>query len=226
MSQFTEKSVTAIEEAELCRRMFAHPILARELSEKLGFTGAFRGMFEIPTRQLVPDAPGPGDIDLIACDPAHAQETHVFQVKRVKVSERTFANMAPTKLERCEHGVIQTNLLGGLGFHRTWLLVVVVTDGRERPALNFFCRGITFELMDVVVSHPLFNDLAPEAGLAFVFLDQPVDKDISLAGGFHIDVRRRPSNHQQPDWLTAAVRELFAQRTAPGGGGESGESSD
>jgi hypothetical protein len=215
MAEFTAPSAVDLDEAELCRWLFAQPFLTAQLCAKLGVSGSFRGVFETNTKRFVANARGPGDIDILVCDPAHPEATTVIEAKRVKISEATFSTKAPTKLDACARGVRQANLLGALGFHRTWLLVAAATDGRNRPGANFFSRGITFELMDIVRNHPSFADLASHVGLIFVFLDQPVDKDIALAGSFGFDVRREPTSTVQSAPLTPAVRDLFTVSQSP-----------
>ncbi len=215
MAEFAAPSVVDLDEAELCRWLFSQPFLSAQLCQKLGVSGPSQVFFGTETKRITPEARGPGDIDILVGDPSRPEAITVIEAKRVKIFEDTFTTKTPTKLASCAGGVLQANLLGKLAFHRTWLLVVVATDGRERPGANFFSRGITFELMDIVRGHSAFRDLAPQVGLIFVYLDQPVDKEIDLAGGFGFDVRREPMSVNQPEVITVAAREWLAAIRIP-----------
>ncbi len=79
---------------------------------------------------LVPDARGPGDIDVLAVDPSQPDQAVAIEVKRVKMPPDSYWTSLPNKIEEIGKGCKQAGLLRAIGFQRSYLLVAVVADGR------------------------------------------------------------------------------------------------
>ena len=208
-------SVTGIAEDALCRWFFLD-LAARPLLEELRVSSGSRVLFSSPTTSAFPDARGPGDIDVLIADPQYPEASLAIEVKRVKIQAATFHTGMPGKLQDLQRGVQQANLLADLGFHRTFLVVAVVVDGREREQLNFASRGPTFDLVEAIDNFPGRARLAPHVGLAFVEIVQPVDKPITDAGGIGVRVVRHSTAVQQPLSVTAAITRLLNARQGHG----------
>lgn len=204
------RSVTDIPEAELCRWLFSDPTVSTPLCRELEIAPSSLVAFSVPTTCIMPNAEGPGDIDVLLSTSPHHELALAIEVKRVKVDAASFHTGMPGKLQDLRRGVRQANLLGMLQVSRAMLLVVVVTDGRERHGLNFAFRGPEVpELRKAIDEFPSREKLTPNVGLAFVELTQPVDKAIADAGGIGIRMGRQPEVVVQPDAVTAAVRAYF-----------------
>lgn len=211
------RSVADIPEAELCRWMFSDPTVCVPLCLDLALAPGSLAAFSVPTACIMPTAEGPGDIDVLLTNSPGHEFTVAVEVKRVKIGADSFHTGIPGKLQDLRRGVRQANLLGMLQFSRAMLLVVVVTDGRERHGLNFAFRGPEIpELRKAIDEFPSRERLAPNVGLAFVELTQPVDKAIADAGSMGIRVDRRPGVVAQPDAVTAAVKAYFEGFRTPG----------
>lgn len=208
-SVMNEPAATAIPEAALSRWLFTDPVVCRDLAAELRITHGSVVGFEVATTRLVPDASGPGDIDVLVCPKGSPGRALVIELKRVKIVPETFHTQLPGKLGELKHGVQQANLLHKLGFHRTFLMVAIITDGRERSGLNFASRGPTSALVQLVDGALGYDELLPGVGLAFVELTQPVDKDITWAGAVAVRVVRDAELRTQAPVLTARVTKLF-----------------
>lgn len=202
-------SVTEITEDVLCRWLFLEPA-ARPLLEELRVLPGSRVWFSVPTTSVLSEARGPGDIDVLIGNPQYPESALAIEVKRVKVESATFHTGTPGKLQGLKHGVQQANLLAKVGFHRTFLLVAVVIDGRERVELNFASRGLTSELAKAIGEFPRRAALAAHVGLAFVEITQPVDRPITDAGGIGVRVAQQPTGIAQSPALTAGIVHLFS----------------
>jgi hypothetical protein len=202
-------SATNIDEGQLSRWLFGESPALRHLASELSIGWGSRVAFEVPTIKLVPGARGPGNIDVLVFNSQAPEQTLAIELKRVKVTPNSFATELPGKLAGLEHGVEQANLLGKLGFHRVYLLIAIVTDGRWRSEYNFFGRGPTPELLQAIARFPGRDQLSPAVGLAFVEVTQPTDKEVTWAGSTGAWVEQRAQEIDQPVTLTAAVAELF-----------------
>lgn len=202
------KSVTDLEEDVLCRWFFlslaAHPLL-----KELCVSPGSHPLFSVSTTSAFPGARGPGDIDVLIANPQCPETSLAIEVKRVKIQAATFHTGTPGKLQDLKRGVHQANLLAELGFHRTFLVVAVVVDGRERDYLNFASRGPTSQLAQAIDDFPSRAKLAARVGLAFVEIVQPVDKPITDAGSIGVRVVRHSVAIQQPLSVTAAIARLL-----------------
>ena len=204
------RSVTDIPEAELCRWLFSDPTVSAPLCRDLELAPSTLAAFSVPTNCIVPNVEGPGDIDVLLSTSPHHENALAIEVKRVKVDVDTFHTGMPGKLQDLRRGVQQANLLGRLQFSRAMLLVVVVTDGRERHGLNFAFRGPEVPMLRKAIDEfPDRKRLAANIGLAFIELTQPVDKAIADAGSIGIRVDLRPTLAAQSEAVTAAVRAYF-----------------
>lgn len=204
------RSVADIPEAELCRWLFSDPTVCGPLCRDLEFTPCSLAAFSVPTTCIIPNAEGPGDIDVLLTSSPGYEFTVAIEVKRVKIGTDSFHTWMPRKLQGLRRGVRQASLLGTLQFSRAFLLVVVVTDGRERHGLNFAFRGPEVpELRKAIDEFPDRERLAPNIGLAFVEVTQPIDKPIADAGSIGIRVHRRPEVLAQPDAVTVALKAYF-----------------
>ena len=204
------RSVTDIPEAELCRWLFSDPTVSAALRRDLELAPSSLLAFSVPTTRIVPNAEGPGDIDILLSTSPHHKNALAIEVKRVKIDADTFHTGMPGKLQDLARGVQQAGLLGRLQFSRAMLLVVVLTDGRERHGLNFAFRGPEVPMLRKAIDEfPDRKRLAPNVGLAFVELTQPVDKVIADAGSIGIRVDHRPEVAAQPGAVTAAVKAYF-----------------
>lgn len=201
-------SATAIHEAPLCRWLFGKSPAFRNLATELRIGPGSRVTFEVSTRELVPSARGPGDIDVLVFDQRAPQHALAIEVKRIRVAPESFDTGLPSGLSELKHGVQQANLLGELGFHRTYLLIAVVTDGRQRSDYNFFGRGPSLELLQIITQFTGRDRLSSGVGLAFVELTQPVDKDVTDAGSTGAWVNRSAQDSEQPATLTGAIAKL------------------
>lgn len=209
-SNMESLSVTDIPEAELCRWLFSDPTVSAPLYRDLELAPSSLAAFSVPTTCIMPNAEGPGDIDVLVSASPHHEIAVAIEVKRVKIDADTFHTGMPGKLQDLRRGVQQANLLGRLQFSRAMLLVVVVTDGRERRGLNFAFRGPEVPMLRKAIDEfPDRKRLAPNVGLAFIELTQPVDKAIADAGSIGIRVDLRPKLGAQSEAVTAAVRAYF-----------------
>jgi hypothetical protein len=127
-------SAAALQEAPLSRLLFGESPACRPLVTELRIAPGSCVAFEVPTATLVPGARGPGDIDVLVCGPQTPARALAIELKRVKITPESFETELPGKLPGLKRGVQQANLLGELGFHRAYLLIAVVTDGRQRIA--------------------------------------------------------------------------------------------
>lgn len=188
--------------------LFAESQGRRLLIPKLDLSPTSYSVFSVRDPVVRSGDGPPGDIDVLVIDPDAPQHATAIECKRLKVRAGTFETLLPGKLQGLRKGVHQANGLLAMGFHRTFLAILVVTDGRERDAFNFAFRGLTPELVRAVDTFPDRERLEDAVGLVFIEITQPIDKDIALASDIGVRVLRHPMGQQQPADLDDRLREL------------------
>ena len=91
-----------------------------------------------------------GDIDVIAANATYPEQAIAVEVKRVKMPSDSYSTSLPNKLQDLEKRCQQGRLLREIGFHRSYLLVAVVADGREQTEVSFAFRSPTPALVKAV----------------------------------------------------------------------------
>jgi hypothetical protein len=202
-------SVTDVHEAELARWLFTALTPKRLLLAELGFVPGMQLAFLTDTLILAPDALGPGDIDVLAVDGKCPQQTIAIEVKRVKMPADSYLTSQPNKLQELEKGCKQVGLLREIGFHRSYLLVAVVADGREQTEVSFAFRGPTPSLVKAVKEKLRSLEFHPAVGVIVVEATQPSDKNFRDAGAIGIWSHQKASSVQQPSELTTRIASLI-----------------
>ena len=202
-------SGTDLHEAELARWLFAAITSSRLLASELGLTPQMQLAFMTDTRILAPTARGPGDIDVLAVDRRCPEQAVAVEVKRVKMPSDSYLTSQPNKLQELEKGCKQVWLLREISFHRSYLLVAVVADGREQTEVGFPFRGPTPALVKAVKEKLRSLEFHPDVGVVVVEATQPVDKDIRDAGAIGIWTYQEASTIRQLPELTARIASIL-----------------
>jgi hypothetical protein len=192
----------------MVRGLFNLPGFQGLLLPRLGLSGTLCAHFEIPSPIIRGAQWGPGDVDTLLYREEDLEHAVAIEWERVKVEPVTFSTEMPGKLARLSHGVIQANLLREAGYWRAYLGIIVQVDGRERAPFNFLFRGLTCELVKLIRGFPDRERLAPGVGLIFAEVEQPVNKEIWLAGGIGVHVEIEPLPQAQPRELTTWIMQL------------------
>lgn len=198
-----EDDISALDEAQIMNF-----ILASDRDLILSKLGVDAGSFIRcgVTRPVIADpSKKPGDIDLLICDGSRPQQTIAIQAKRVKIR----ANQRMNKLGNITDAVLQANLQREMGFHRNYLVVLVITDGRSRTENNVVFRGPTVETFGRIYDFTRNQSLHDDVGLIFIELTQPTGRSFRRMYdvGICIDKEARPVS--QSATLTNRIRELM-----------------
>jgi hypothetical protein len=205
--------VQDIHEAELARWLFTERMPAALLASELRFAPATGLTFCVDPSHLMGDARAPGDIDVLAIDHARLDQAIAIEIKRVKLPPKAYLTARPNKLQDLDKGCRQVRLLRSMGFHRSYLVVAVVADGREQTDVGFPFRGPPPALVKVVRDKLRSLPFHPDVGVFVVEVTQPVDKDIRDSGAVGIWTHQHAQDVEQPAALTDGLRAFL--RAAP-----------
>jgi hypothetical protein len=203
-----EPRVTRFDEASITRWLFGGPgawTLWRHM--RLPQFGSVR--FCEPISTFPWHRSGPGDIDVLICDPAHADAAVAVECKRITVRPDTFDTGQPGRLADFKEGHAQVRGLLHLGVQRVFLLGIVEVDSTERQDLGVFERGLTADLSATIQRAGFFEDVPGEAGIALAEIEQHNDIALDAGGMVNITVIRNAATRRQPPDLTSRLQMLF-----------------
>ena len=200
---------TEIDEYGLVDFLAIHPIVRPKLLTAFGLADQVQIYRRIDTNSYFPGVKSPGDIDLLLVPLDSPGRTIAIEVKRVKITEQTFIGSPPGKAKAVRKGIAQVGALHDLGFHQTYLMIIVVTDGRSRSEFNFAGKVATPVMLDQVQEMAGLGDLGDTGiGIVVAHIIQPVDKPIHKAGMVGIGILKQAAVREQSAQSSEAVAQL------------------
>jgi hypothetical protein len=152
----------------------------------------------------------PGDIDLLACEFDRPHQAVVVECKKVKIRFEGGAERI-NRLEALGGADSQARALFGLGFHRTYLGVVVVVDGRANADNNFLFRGVSEGGYRRILEFAEDVSLPQDVGILYAEIVQPVQRSVADAAVFSVAVAKEAVPRLQSERVTTLVHN-FARR--------------
>jgi hypothetical protein len=162
----------------------------------------------VPNRVLVPEAKD-GDIDILVFPKDQPDQGIAFEVKRVKVTidEKDVEDV--NKDERAiKKGIKQTNYLHKHGFHQTYLVILIVTDGQNRTTKDMPFRYADSDRIRALYDLSSNKKLNREIGVIFVHISEPSSASIEFISHFASCADRRSEERQQSVELTERIRAI------------------
>lgn len=196
------ESLAEIPESELVRRLLSDSHWRERVLRIHGIPNGVRDFQEIKLAGL--DAEG--DVDILAVDPATPHLATAIQVKRVRVSEKSFAaGGSPNKLKEVLKLNRQSSLLVKLGFWQVFAFVFIVVDSRVRNQGRYSFDGLTTELRIKIEQGITMEGLAARAGCVVYELTQPMEDQPLGTGTFFGHILRMPTCSPQSAEVTKWV---------------------
>lgn len=147
-----------------------------------------------------------GDVDILAVNPLTPHLATAVQVKRVRVSEKSFAKDGkPNKLNEISKLNRQASLLVELGFWQVFAFVFVVVDSRVRNVGQYAFDGLTSELRTKIEQGISTEGLNARAGCIVYEFTQPMEVHPLNTGTFFSRIVRMPTCATQSPTVTGWV---------------------
>lgn len=200
-----DESAAKQKEKAILRWIFNHPVLRMMFLEELSVKIASRHKLEVGSPIVENPNKKPGDIDVLIWEQECPHEAIALECKRVKVVVDDTGRDQVNKVNAIGNGVGQANAVLDLGFHQTYLAVLIVVDGRLRQESNVLFRGSTDETFTRVYEFPQRDRLHKDIGIMFLELTQPTGKDINRMATLAVAIDKDPTPRRQPVSLTNKI---------------------
>lgn len=149
------------------------------------------------------------DLDILLIDPQTPENAIVIECKRIKVLIEVNQNEKINKVEDLRELVGQVNDRIKRGFHKVYLTVLIVCDGRNKIANNTLFNHASTKTLDSIYNHRYLNKLDPKAGILFLEPSQLTAKDYNSQSGCGIYEMRKPIPQKQTKELTEKIISLI-----------------
>lgn len=151
----------------------------------------------------------PGDIDLLLVDPDRPDKSIAFECKKVKAYTIDEETAKVNNTEKIRHGVIQANKYQSLGFHQSYLLIILLDDGRHSKTPNILLRNTNMDqlkrLYEIPWNEPLNNDI----GIVFINVNQISGNHINQTRGLGFCIDKQAQPLEQTTAMTNKIKELL-----------------
>ena len=181
------------------------PMLAPWLTDKRPHLIAF----EVRQPVLMPSDRQSDELDAMIWPTGDPSNAIVIEGKRLRVDGDTVVTHQIGGLSGIIEGAHQVRAHVQRGFSRVYLAVFVEVDSRTYSGGHWIGGGLPWALSKQVIDSvetPLVDD---EVGILVFEVDQPVDSDVLLSGGFGLRHSRVAPHRRQPDELTNRVRQFI-----------------
>jgi hypothetical protein len=148
----------------------------------------------------------PGDIDLLIAPVGCPQHTVAIECKRVPViSTDRKDRLLRHWVKSVRKGVRQANGLHAMGFHRSFLALVIVADTLAKPSQNLSIHPGTFSR---IYDLPALEGLHEKVGLLVIEIVQPSHRSFEDRALVAIGVAKQAAGHDQPPTLSESIARL------------------
>lgn len=171
---------TDVVEANIIEWIFNHPCKVTDtlFFQELKIEKSHTPYFEVRS-PVIKDTSAPGNIDILLVDKTSPQYSIAFQVKRIKavIGEDDISHL---KISQIDEGIQQTKWMHEkYRFHKSYLMLVIVTDSQRRKHDSQIFRYNTVQEKSVIYEHGGFGDLPEDAGIYILEINQPSSNDIN-----------------------------------------------
>lgn len=154
------KSILELKESEVAKFIVKH--FGSELLKELGINTTVDILYE--AKGIIEN----GDLDILIVDPLNSHETILLECKRIKVKIEEDQSEKVNKIEDLKKLVGQVNYRIKRGFHKVYLTVLIICDGRNKIANNILFNHASTKTLESIYNHPYLNKLNSKAGILFL----------------------------------------------------------
>jgi hypothetical protein len=97
-----------------------------------------------------------------------------------------------------------------LGFHQTYLMIILLDDGRAMSTPNTMFRYGTEKTIEYIYSIPKQEPLHDDVGVIYVKISQPTGKHINLTGGIGFCIDKKAKRLDQSHHVNTGINIILA----------------
>lgn len=205
-----DESVTTLSEEAAIHWLFNNPHFFEMFAD--GFFGYYTGVEKYfgLKEPFTNQNKKPGDIDLLLLDKEKPHQAIAFECKKVKAITIDEHISKVNNIEKIRKGILQVNQYQSLGFYQSYLLIILLDDGRYKKTPNQMFRAHK-EDVERIYDIPWNENLNSDVGVVYVKVNQTTGRHINFTGGFGFCIDKPAQKLEQTASMTNKVKELIKQ---------------
>lgn len=204
----SEARMTEVSETDLLNWIFSNSDKRQLLLENMLTPNIAYTVFREKSAPILKDDDKPGDIDILLVPENREHESIALEVKRVKAKITEEGNEVINKVDTAfKKGIHQANALCDK-FHKTYLVLLIVTDGKNKQNVNPLFRGVNGDRIHELYSITFDESLNEKVGVVFVKITEPSVAEFNTMGYFGVCHDRSASPKEQLSEYTERIKKL------------------
>lgn len=155
----------------------------------------------------------PGDIDMIIADPHKPDQAIAFECKKVKAVAQNTEPPKINNLKSLHHGVKQANAYQSLGFYQSYLMILLLDDGRTLTTPNTMFRYNKHEMLEAIYNIQFTEPIHADVGVIYVRINQMTGKHYNHSASLGFCIDKHAGSLGQTVEMTNKIRELILSQT-------------
>ncbi|MFL5766094.1 MAG: hypothetical protein ACJ77K_19270 [Bacteroidia bacterium] len=151
----------------------------------------------------------PGDVDILMWPKGQPNLAVAIECKRAKVSIAPDGKEKANRLSEITKGIRQAKQLRELGFHKSYLLIFILTDGQHKKKVNSFFRYSDAETIKEIYNIPWHEELHEDVGVIYVQITQPSGLSYDSMYGFGICMDKEAKELEQSLSITKKINKIL-----------------
>jgi len=203
------KAVTAFTEREILDFLFSKHNLHHLLLDELGLPkGNIKSIRELQDPIIQNTNEKPGDLDLVLFSLDSVHRAVVIEAKCVKARTLKSGIIVLNKEKNIAKGISQVNQYLKFGFHRTYLLMILLDDGQHNKRFNQWLRDTNLGVSRKLFNKNFLKSLHPDIGLIYLKVNQITGKSILQSGKISLLTAKIAKKKKQKKTTTNAISSL------------------
>jgi hypothetical protein len=195
-------------EGQALKWLFCNPLFKNEFSQKF-FPNATNVRHYLGLQApFTKSGDKPGDIDVLLVNPEIPHQAVAFEAKRLKIETSEDGTIKINRAGEIAHGICQANHYLKLGFHRNYLLMILLDDGRAQKARYTLMRFASGRPVDEIFSIPWVEALDSDVGVIYIRINQTIDKSIDDTYIISYCIDKEAKRQVQTDEMTNKIRSM------------------
>lgn len=204
------KTVTTFTEREILDFLFFKHNLCHHLLDAIGLsTNTFNLLREVQHPIISDQNEKPGDLDIILFNSNSKHKAIGIEVKCVKAKTLKDGEIVFNKEHNLTKGITQVNSYLQFGFHRTFLLMILLDDGQHNKGYNLFFRDTDLSVSKKLFNQSILKNLNSDIGLIYLKINQITGKSIFQSGKISVLVEREAKRKKQKASTTEKLNSMW-----------------
>lgn len=203
------KKVTEFSEYEILELLLSKVDFKEIIFEELGLPKNNIKVLQQVNQPLISNSNlKPGDLDVVLYRKDAIKKAIAIEAKCIKAKTLPNGEVVLNKEKNVTKGISQVNEYLQFGFHRTFLLIILLDDGQYIKGFNQFFRNTDLSGSTKLFNQNILQNLHRDVGLLYLKVNQITGKSILQSGKISLLTAKIAKKKKQKKTTTNAISSL------------------